>query len=202
MKALFWKILSILVAMYISISLFYFLGFENINVQKKSNLKINREFDFALFKINEETAFSISKSKYISIVKYKRGLVPFCYLCGEFEPDGTIVNGIGYKNNDWYYTDLPNPFSEAYNIQTNESIDISEKDFQDENLEGNELFKQKQLSINENQKIDDTYIIKNFPPLSTLNESCIIFNAAFLILIGSWIIVGIFIVIFRSIFSI
>ncbi len=198
MKNWYWKIFSILLTMYLSISLFYILGIDTSTSNKKSKFSLNREYDFSLYKINELMAFSISKSKYISLVKYKKTIAPFCFLCGEFEPDGTVINGIQYKKGDWFYTDFTNPFNEALNISTLELLDIIDEGFSGKDLTENEVFKEKNLIFSDSHKIDDTYIKNNFAPISTLNESCIIFNSAFIFLFGVWVIIGLLIFIKKS----
>lgn len=190
MKHWYWRILLLLLSMYVSTSILYRFTTDSVDYKKTSKLKVSREYDFTLYKVNDDVAFSIGKSNYISLVKYKKTIFPFCYLCGEFESNGTVVNGAEFKFEDWFYTEYSNPFSEAYNIQTQELIDIPEKGLQGEDLKVNELFIQKNLLFKENNKINPEFIKANYPSLSTLNESCIIFNAAFGILIGGWILIG------------
>ncbi len=177
--------------MYLGVSLIYKLGFNSVRV-KGVKVDFNREFDNQLFKIDSENAFTLSSSNSISIVKYKKSIFPLCLVCGKYEPNGTVVNIVEYKNDEWFYSEYTTPFYEAYEIKTKEFIDSPEEG----DLKSHPTFLTKQLSFADNHKINIEYIVNHFDPLTTLNESCMIFNFAFFILIGGWLLYGIFYALF------
>ncbi len=177
--------------MYLSVIVLYKFV-DNTNRSRTKILSINREFDHQLYKINERAAFLVMKSNTISIVKYKESIFPFCFLCGNFEVDGTIVNVIEYTKDNWFYTKYTTPFYEAYNLKTEEFIDVPESgEVSPQILENLNEFKSKQLSFTSQDELSLNFVKTNFEKLSTLNESCLIVHIAFLIIIFSYLFGGI-----------
>ncbi len=190
----YWTILSILLLMYVSVTISYKLSKDSFQI-KKVPLKLNREYDNELFKINENAAFILTRSQTISIVKYKKTIFPFCFLCGEFEQDGTIVNVVEFQKDNWFYTQYPGPFAEGYNLQTQETFDVPEQeDFSVDLLMQIPDYQNRNFQFSPSEKITPEWITERFQKISNFNESCLIFNSAFLILIIVWLIVGVFVI--------
>ncbi len=185
--------------MYLVISVVYRIT-DNASVGRSKVFDINREYDFQLYKINENTAFVVSRTNTVSVASYKQTIFPFCFLCGNFEINGTIVNVIEFIKDDWVYTKNRQPFYEGYNLKSGKTFDIPEEIESTENLDPErdvtlELkeikeYKTRNLTFSEEEKLDVEFVFKNFEKLSTLNESCLIFNAAFLIVIFLYLVFG------------
>ena len=94
----------------------YNLGYEV--AYRQHRLSFDREFDHAMFRVNDTLAFSLHDD-YISLVNYKPGMFPFRPLCGKYEVDGNVLNGVRFKTGDWLYSDYAfrgRPF--AFNLRT------------------------------------------------------------------------------------
>ncbi|MCZ8155717.1 MAG: hypothetical protein O9264_06340 [Leptospira sp.] len=193
----YFSILILLLGMYLGVTIIYKFV-ENTNRSRTKVFALNREFDHQLYKINERAAFLVLKSNTISIVKYKETIFPFCFLCGNFEVDGTIVNVVEFAKDNWYYTKYTSPFYEAYNIKTDEFFDVAEQDeVSTQFLENLSEFKSKQLGFATQDELSLNFVKSNFEKLPTLNESCLIFNVAFLIVISFYLLGGFIYFIFK-----
>ncbi len=117
----YFSILRLLLGMYLGVTIVYKFV-ENSNRSRTKVFALNREYDHQLYKINERAAFLVLKSNTISIVKYKETIFPFCFLCGNFEVDGTIVNVVEYSKDNWYYTKYTSPFHESEKIGTESPV--------------------------------------------------------------------------------
>ncbi|MDC3958775.1 hypothetical protein [Polyangium jinanense] len=179
--------------LWIIVSIYYWLGAGGVRAHGAS-MSFERQHDFALLQIDDGRAFRVDKYG-VSITKYRRGTFPFCPLCGVNESAGTVMNGAQYRKGDWVYTDYPQPFNEAVNLKTGEVIDIPAAEDQLEKPPSE--FAARGLDFESESKLDAGRFLAEFTPLSTINESCIVFNMAFLLIFAVLLVVGIVLAIRR-----
>ncbi|MDI1429686.1 hypothetical protein [Polyangium sorediatum] len=174
------------VALWLLVSIYYWAGAGGVRAHGAST-SFERQHDFALLQIDDHRAFRVDKFG-VNITKYRRGTFPFCPLCGVNESAGTVMNFAQYRKGDWVYTDLAQPFDEAVNLKTGEVINLSEG--------GGKLetpppeFAARGLDFESANKLDEGRVLAEFTPLSTINESCIVFNMAFLLIFAALVVVG------------
>ena len=163
----------LLLAFFLVVTLSYKIGASDIRFIRAGYTKIsfNRGNDYQLYKINDSTAFNV-RSDYISIVPYAKASVPFCYLCGEFVSNGTVINGVEFENGDLIYRKyLEFEGDDIFNIKTGKASEATNNNF----------------PMDEEHKLTAEKIASRYKKLSTMNESCLIFNMAFILLFGIWI---------------
>jgi len=173
--------------LWIIVSIYYWAGAGGVRSYGAST-SFERQHDFALLRIDEGRAFRVDKHG-VNITKYRRGTFPFCPLCGVNESAGTVMNLAQYRKGDWVYTDLTQPFDEAVNLKTGEVINLPEGEGQLEKLPPE--FAARGLDFESANKLDAGRILTEFTPLSTINESCIVFNMAFLSIFAVLLVVGV-----------
>jgi hypothetical protein len=179
LKAVF----SLVLGLWIVLNIIYLAGAEGVrSVKTGARISFDRKFDFQLFGIDEKHAFAVHDNKYISIVKYKKAPLPFCFICGYFDSDGTVVNGIDYFKDGWFYSNYAGlgPFPDAFQVSTKKTLKIEKESTPEDDLP---LLYQKNNLLRDSAYVFDIKKLKaNYPPLSTLKESCMVFNAAFILI--------------------
>jgi hypothetical protein len=184
---------SLLLLLWATTTLWYHLGAKGVDFDSGS-IDFQRQHDFKLFRLSDRAALLVGPGGFLSVVKYGRGMIPFCPLCGLYESRGSIVNLVRYHKDDWIYTDFPGPFSEIYNVKTGEAIDVKATLAPGESkldLATIPEYRTRGLNSDVAYKITPGDVRRSWPTLSTINESCIVFNAAFLLLTGFWLVVGV-----------
>jgi hypothetical protein len=184
---------GLLVGLFVLFNVAYRLGAGGIEVSGASS-SFDREFDHQLFKIDDRRAFLIFDDN-ISVVKYAGGLAPFRPVCGTYEPDGSVINLAHFKKGDWVYSKYPEfDGPDAYNLRTEEVVKVDVPD-----RKGSErvdpatvpFYAEHGFTFDDALLLKPELVAKEHEPLSTMNESCVTFNAAFYLLFALMIVVGI-----------
>lgn len=178
-------VLPMVLGLWVLVSAYYWLGASGVQASGAS-VSFDREHDFVLLRIDDKWAFKPDKYG-VNVVKYERGPFPLCPLCGVYEPAGTVMNLAAFKKGDWVYVDMTQPFMEAVNLKTGETIDVPAEG---ELKEPSAAFVAKGLTFDPELKVDRQALLTGLTPLSTINESCVVFNLAFLVLVVPLLVFG------------
>lgn len=189
-------VMALLVVLWIGVAIFYKAGSSGVAFGPGGGpISFDRQNDFALFGIDQRAALLVSNDS-MSVVAYGRGVFPFCPLCGTYEPRGSIVNLARYYKDGWFYTDhTGGPFAELYHAPTGTKVEVEGPAGRDASTLP--AYVQRGLTFDASRQITPSLIRARFEPLRTINESCVVFNSAFLLLAGAWLLVGLVLVIRR-----
>lgn len=191
-----------LLALWVGVTFLYWRGASGVGFAGGGSgggggagISFDRPSDFALFKIDDRVALLVTRDGPEAVVKVARGAFPFCPLCGTYDLRGSVVNGARFYQNGWIYTDSPGgPFAELYQVATGKTVDVARpppgvdvRTLPDYTTRG--------LTFEPSYQLTPTLIHELFRPLSAINESCVVFNAAFLLLACAWLVVALAIVI-------
>ena len=177
-------------ALWVAIGIYYWMGASGVRIGGMT-ASFERQGDSALLRIDGTRAFRVDRGE-LSVTRYRRAPFPFCPLCGVHEQAGTIMNLAGYRKGDWVYTSFPQPFVEAVNLATGETIDLP--------AGGGALtqpppaFVARGLDFAPANAIDPDLIRASFPLLSTIHESCVVFNLGFLSVFAALTLLGVVLV--------
>lgn len=180
-------VLPALVALWATVTGYYWLGASGVSASGAA-VSFERQHDARLLRIDDGRAFRVDRFG-VNVVKYTRGVFPLCPLCGLYESAGTVMNLAEYRRGDWVYGAHAQPFQEAVNLKTGETIDVPV---------GTDLsqpppeFVSRGLSFEPAHALKPEDVLASFPPLSTINESCVVFNLAFLVLVVPLLAFGLF----------
>ena len=193
-------VMGLLVTLWISVTVVYRHGESGVRFGTGgAGLSFERQNDYALFEIDERAALLVSQDGSMSVVQYGRGMFPFCPLCGTHELRGSIVNLAHYYKDGWFYTDHPGgPFAELYHAASGKRVDVPRPaGAAPGQIDAGTLpeYASRGLTIDAAHRITAAFIDKRFPPLSPIDESCVVFNAAFMLLAAAWIAVALVIAI-------
>ncbi len=166
--------------LFVLLNLYYRLGADGVSVSG-ADVSFERQRDVALFDAKNGYALLLTAPGVISLVKVERGAFPFCPLCGEWEPAGSVVNLVGYRKGAWLYSDQASPFSEAWNIETGESVDL---DASLGSLQGHLPIELEAagLDFDAEHRLTGAVVARDYPALSAIGESCVVFNMAFFLI--------------------
>jgi hypothetical protein len=192
--------MALLAILWIGVTVVYRQGESGVRVGTGgAGLSFERQNDHALFAIDARAALLVSQDGSMSLVEYGRGPFPFCPLCGTHELRGSIVNLAHYYKDGWIYTDHPGgPFAELYHVASGQRVDVPRPagavpgQTDAGALPG---YASRGLTIDADHRITPALIHERFPSLSLINESCVVFNSAFMLLAAAWIAVGLVIAI-------
>jgi hypothetical protein len=193
-------VMALLATLWIAVTVLYRQGESGVRFGTGGpGISFERENDYALFAIDERAALLVTKDASMSLVEYGRGAFPFCPLCGTHELRGSIVNLAHYYKDGWIYTDHPGgPFAELYHVSSGQRIDVPRPpgaapgQTDARTLPG---YASRGLTIDAAHRITPALIHERFAPLSPIDESCVVFNSAFMLLAAVWIAVGLVLVI-------
>jgi len=193
-------VMGLLAILWISVTVIYRQGESGVRFGTGgAGLSFDRQHDHALFEVDERAALLVSQGGTMSLVEYGRGMFPFCPLCGTHELRGSIVNLAHYYKDGWIYTDHPGgPFAELYHVASGKRVDVPRPaGAAPGQVDAGTLpeYKSRGLTIDADHRITAGFIQERFPLLSPIQESCVVFNAAFMLLAALWIAVGLVIVI-------
>ena len=189
----YWAAFGLVALLYVSFTVYYHTGAEGVEISG-ADLDFGRGHDFAMYKIDDQRAYLISGSGGLSVVKYEPGIFPFCYLCGTYQPAGSVVNGARYLKGDWAYTDYPGRFYEGFNLKTGAFFDVKSEvkgSVKDLDPAAVPEYQKRGLTFEDGQRASAQQVVDRFEPLSTLNESCLVFNMAFLVVFNIMVVIGV-----------
>jgi hypothetical protein len=183
---------GLLAILFVLFNLYYRIGASGISFGGAST-SFEREHDHQLFKIDDRNAFLVH-GEHISIVKYKGGLAPFQLTCGTYDLAGGVLGGADYRSGDWVYSNYPEfDGADAYNLRSGEVIELDVPRPQTGRVDPKAVpfFVQHGLTFDPALALTPERVAKDHAELSTMNESCVTFNAAFYLLFGLMFIAGI-----------
>lgn len=188
-----------LFGLFVAIILVYRLGAGGLRIGHGGQASFDRQFDVQLYKVDEKRALQIAKDGTLSLVEYTKSCAPFNVLCGSYK---TSVTGpmMSHFKNGWLYTKYPEfAGTDAYNTITHQafSIDVPRPPLgQNVDYSTIDIYREQNLTVDPQTELMNKTLKKNFKKLSTCNESCIVITSAFILLIGLWVIVLPFVMIF------
>ena len=188
-------VMALLAILWIAVTVVYRQGESGVRIGRGgAGISFERQNDHALFAVDERVALLVSQDGSVSLVEYGRGTFPFCPLCGIEELRGSIVNLAHYYKEGWIYTDHPGgPFAELYHVASGERVDVPRPaGAAPGKTDAGALpeYASRGLTIDADHRITPAFIQERFQLLSPIQESCVIFNAAFMLLGAAWIAIG------------
>lgn len=187
--------LGLITALFLGTTIYYHLGAEGVRV-KGARIDFDRKFDRRLFKVDDRRAWSVSArgggDAFVSLVRYRRGTPPFCPVCGWNTTNGSIFNLADFRKGDWVYSKYTFPGQPiAYNLRTGEVV-RSAKKARDSSSRAPEPADEP-FYVQQGFTFDDALrVSRQLDPkreLSTINEGCVIFVAAFLVFYALFLLV-------------
>jgi hypothetical protein len=207
-------VLVLLLALWVGVTFFYRRGASGVSVGAGgggSAISFDRQNDFALFKIDDKVGLVVNRDGSASVARYGRGTFPFCPLCGIYELQGSVVNLARYYRNGWVYTDYPGgPFAELYHVASGQTVDVARPvataaapaaapaapaGADTAAVASLPDYARRGLTFDEANRLTPARIQELFQPLAAINESCVVFNAAFMLLAAVWLIIALVFVI-------
>lgn len=188
----------LVILLWIVFSLVYALGGDGVEVSG-ADVSFDRKFDYILFKIDDTTAFEVSGDR-VSVMHYREGPFPFSLLCGRYERDGRALAGEPLRDGDWIYADSPGgtwtDWPAARNLTTGETLHLSAAEA--ERLEDvpynergdNALYHDRGWVVDQAHRVTPEQVAREFEAMSTLNESSLAIQMAFLMASGLLIMIG------------
>jgi hypothetical protein len=183
----------LLIGLFVVFNLAYRLGAGRLRVGG-ADTSFHREHDSELYEIDETRAFLVH-GDFVSIVKYKNGIPPFRPLCGKCDLDGSIFNMASFQKGDWFYSRYPElDAPDAYNLKTGEIVKLDvprTKDPKGVDPASVPFYVEHGFTFDEALAVTPERVARGHEALSKINESCVTFNAAFVLLFGMMALIGI-----------
>lgn len=173
---------ALVLGLWLILNVMYRLGADGVQFGGATT-SFERQYDGVLHRIDDRHALRRGSAGDFAVVMVERGPIPFCPLCGVYQPAGSVVNVARFFKDGWIYTDHPTRFFEAVNVDTGATIDVPERHDPGDTSLPPELAA-RGLEFADAHLLTDALVAARFPALATINESCIVFNAAFLLLVG------------------
>ncbi|NUP10398.1 MAG: hypothetical protein HOW73_30475 [Polyangiaceae bacterium] len=181
-------VMTLLGGLFVVFNLIYRFGFGGVSVSG-ADVSFNREFDGQLWKIDDHLAYRTGKHPDdVAVVRYKSGAIPFRPVCGSCDLDGSLLNTAQFKKGAWVYSEYPELEGvDVVNIETGEKFEVDAKKPEPGKRSDPStiaFYRDRGLTFDDDLRLDARRVAKEATPLSTINESCIVFNAAFFLLFG------------------
>lgn len=182
-----------LFALFVGLNLAYRSGADGVEF-KGGVASFDREFDGALFGIDGERAYRVSGSGDVAVVKIKPGTPPFRPVCGTTSLDGSLLNLAMYQRGDWVYSGYPEfDGVDAYNVRTGETLSVSAPTPAPGTMSDPATipeYRSRGLTFAAANKLTPERIMRGHRQLASIEESCVVFNAAFFLLFGASAVAG------------
>jgi hypothetical protein len=183
---------GLLLVLFVIFNLAYRLGAGGVRFYG-GTASFNRQFDHQLFKIDDTRAFLVHGES-VAVVKYASAYAPFRLVCGSCTPDGSVLNLADYRKGDWVYSRYPEfEGPDVYNLRTQEVITLDvPRPKGTARVEPAKVpfYAEHGFTFDEALALTPEKVAKEFETLSTMNESCLTFNAAFYLLFALMLLVG------------
>lgn len=181
------KAVSVLAfGLFVVFNMIYRFGYGGVEVSG-ANVSFNRQYDNALFRIDDQLAFVVSGGGMASVVRYEPGMVPFRPLCGSYDLAGTVVHG-RFKKGDWIYRDSYSGFgATAFNLATKEEVKLQMPAGAGDTINPADvpLYVKHGLTFDDDNKLTVEWVVDEHEPIAVINESCLTFNAAFMLIFAA-----------------
>ncbi len=165
-----------------------------------ATINFHRGSDCLLYRINDDLALQVNANGTFAIVKYTSAFAPFALLCGRYTDDGTAFDA-AHLSGDWLYGVPIRDYRDkdvsttttgvaAVNLTTGETISAT----YDEPANAGDPLKFLRPELTARGLTGDKpslslAVTSRLTQISTCNEGCENFNAAFLLLGSVWLIV-------------
>jgi hypothetical protein len=183
----------VLAALFVGLNLAYRAGADGVEL-KGGVASFDREFDGALFGIDATRAYRVSGSGDVSVVKIKPGTPPFRPVCGTTSLDGSLINLAMYQRGDWVYSGYPEfDGVDAYNVRTGETLSVDAPTPEPGKMSDPASvpeYRSRGLTFAAANKLTAERIMRGHRQLASIEESCVVFNAAFFLLFGASAVAG------------
>ncbi len=181
------------VVLWIIFSLVHAFGGSGVNVSG-ADVSFDRQHDVQLFRIDDQIAFQVDNDGDVSVSKYKVAPFPFNVLAGWNERDGRAMSGNVMRMGDWVYSDSPGlgfDIPDAINLKTGEMLTVPDdqaqqykKTYDIRILSTLPFYTRHGFVVDESHRMTAEQVAGEFQAISTLNESAMIVQAAFLFSVG------------------
>jgi len=199
-RSTFLAVFVLVLILWGAITLFYHLGASGVDFGG-TTASFDREHDRKVLRIREGVGIAIHtddpQRARFDLMSVTRASFPFCPLCGTYTTDGAVVLDAAFHQGDWFYRapyDGPlapgarreNLRGLAYNRATGQRVEAADGASASE--------QRKQLDALHLDAADPHRItpqsLAGMPALAMVQESCLVFNAAFLFVTGLWMLIG------------
>jgi hypothetical protein len=184
---------ALLLGLFVIFNLAYRLGAGGLHIGGAA-ISFHRAHDRTLFKIDDHRAFLV-RGDFVSIVKYKDGTPPFRPLCGRCDLDGSIFNMASFQKGDWFYSRYPEfDGPDAYNLRTGEvvKLDVVRSRYsKDTDPQSVPFYAAHGFTFDPALAVTPERVAKEHEALAVIDESCVTFNASFLLLFGMMALIGV-----------
>ena len=172
----------IVLGLFISLNIFYALGASGVLVGT-SALDFARDFDYQLYEFKDDMGFSVDREDgRVEVVYIETAPILFRPMCGTYQANGYLMPGADFRKGDWLYTEFPQHGEvDALNLETGETYDVPGITPDTDRIDWStvEFYLKNGLEINDKYRLKGDNVEKEFAMVSTMNESCLVFNAAF-----------------------
>lgn len=179
------KLLLIWLVLFVSGSVWYYMGASKLKSKAGTGINIDRSGDYSLFKINDSAAFYINPKTpgQITLAKYETAF-PLFKIFGDYSYKGEFFGGAPLKKADWVYVQTPNYYDKGriigYNTTTGETL-IKQTPADPASTQIPVEYLNNDLLIDDSLLMKPADIAKSYQPLSVPKESAITFFTGFLI---------------------
>lgn len=206
MRSWFVPVLGMVLVLWVSVNFLYATGAGGVRFARgASATSFDRQHDVEVLSLREDAGLKLAPAGPLgpatswTLVRLEPASPPLCWLCGDRELAGTLMNEAAFRDGDWYYRAVPaeasvhgsSVFLEAervvaVNAATGEELKVAAGAGQ---AEKSRLLASRGLAPDDAHRIAPADL-ERLRPASILQESCWTFNTAFLIALGGWGLVG------------
>jgi len=178
----FRKCFIMLLGLFVSLNIFYALGASGVLVGTTA-LNFTRDFDYQLYEFKDDLGFSVDAADgQVNVVYIETAPILFRPMCGTYQASGYPMPGADFRKGDWLYTEFPQYADiDALNLETGETYNVPGLSEDTTKIDWStvEFYLKNGLEINDKYRLKGDNVEKEFEMVSTMNESCLVFNAAF-----------------------
>ncbi len=177
------NLFGLTVGLWLAFNVYYALGGSGVR-SRGGSVKVDRSKDVQLFQVDDKYALRTTDGESFDLVTFKRGTFPVCPVCGTWERDKFVVHNVGFRQGDWFIATYVMPDgAEAFNVRTGEAIEMPNVPGRVLDMEGKPTPAARSKSAAAPFAAPSKPIgVDGLEPLRSIKESCIIFNASFILI--------------------
>ncbi|MBL8714870.1 MAG: hypothetical protein JNL79_02695 [Myxococcales bacterium] len=165
------------------INLYYAFGASGFAFRGAS-FSFGRQHDKQLYVVDDRRAFEVwgfgGPHPSISIVKYGDAF-PLFRLCGACQTKGGIFSNARFQKGSWIYTDMPwikGPA--AYDLATGELVTLTVPAPKDSKIDPEDVpfYAEHGFTFAAKYRLDADKLSEDYKPVTTVNEMCVVLQAA------------------------
>ena len=178
-------------AFVVAVELFYAFGAGGFRVRGAS-FSFGREHEYQLYELDDHRAFLTQQDR-VEIVEYRHDPA-FLGLCGECARGKSILLRADFRRGDWVwsrYPDFEGP--DVFNLKTKKvlALDVPKPKTGVIAAEDVPFYVDHDFTFDDDDKLTPEKVAKEFKPISTAREMCVILNAAFTLALAPLAILGV-----------